>query len=207
MELGNLSKLIKKNGFKMLLVVTLCGLIGVSVYYAFPPRYTATGTFFVKRAVESPSGQYFSYEGYYSQQVSLSYAKTFAALLESVDIRSRALRDLQMPISNETLRELGRQVRIKSATPQLVTLVVKGDSVGEATNVWASLSNAALQTASSVNSGGDNLVTVVSVSASPIVQMVYRNVYLNFLIGALLGVLLCLSALGVQLLSEEEDTL
>lgn len=207
MELGNLSKLIKKNGFKMLLVIVLCGLIGVSIYYAFPPRYTATGTFFVKRAVESSSGQFFSYEGYYSQQVSLSYAKTFAALLESVDIKSKALQSLQMPVSDETLRKLGRQVRVKSATPQLVTLTVKGESVGEATNIWAAVATSALQTASSVNSGGDALVTVVPVSSAPIVQMVYRNIYLNFLIGALLGTLLCLSALGIQMLSEEDVTI
>ena len=205
MEIGNLSKLIKKNGFKMLLVATLFGLIGVSVYYAFPPRYTATGTFFVKRAVESSSGEFFNYEGYYSQQVSLSYAKTFAALLESVDIKSKALGTLQMPISDDTLRDINRKVRVKSATPQLVTLTVKGNSVGEATNVWAALSNAALQASESVNSGGDTSVKVVPLNTSPVVQMVYRNVYLNFLVGVLLGTLFCLIVLGVHLLAEEED--
>ncbi len=196
MEIKKLLELIKEKSKIIFLVSLLFTVFGVGIYYGIPPKQTATGSFFIKRTVEDPSPEFFSYEGYYAQQAALSYSNTLAALFESVDIRSKALKSLDIPVNDKTLRKYGRQIRVKNVGPQLVTLTVKGENTAHVVNFWAALSNSVLETTKALNQEGDKSITVTPVVSEPIVQMTFNNVYANAIAGALFGFLFSIISLS-----------
>lgn len=196
MEIKEIIKLVKTKTKIIFLVSLLFTVFGVGMYYGIPPKQTATGSFFIKRTVEEPSPEFFSYEGYYAQQAALSYSNTLSALFESVDIRSKALKSLDIPVNDKTLRKYGRQIKVKNVGPQVVTLTIKGDNTAQVVNFWAALSNSVLETTKALNQEGDKSITVTPLISEPIVQMTFSNVYANAIAGALFGFLVAVVSLS-----------
>ena len=89
----------------MLLLGVLLGAVAGFIVYNMPLKYKARGSFHVTREVQLSEDGSFSYEGYYSQQVAISFTKTAIALIESPDIGSKSLEKLNTPVSEATLRK------------------------------------------------------------------------------------------------------
>lgn len=187
MELKELFKFLKKYKASLFVWGLVFGFVGALFYYLLPPKYVASGSFYVTRAIE-PVTEEFSYEGYYAQQSALSYTKTFMGLLESVDSRSKALDKLNLEVTSRTLRKYGRQVRVKSVAPQLLSFEVKDDSPDAARNFWLTLSDVSLEESQRLNMNGDSLLRIIPVSDSLVVREVYRNVFINIIAGFGFGI-------------------
>ena len=173
--------------------MSLTGLLFASVgtggYFFWPKTYTATGSFFVSRDVEKTSNEYFTFEGFYSQQSALSFTDTVIGLLESVDVRKESLLLLNITPDEAALRKLNRTIKIKKAAPQLITLKVAGKTKTEAREVWTALSEIALKTVTDLRENGDRSLHLTLLQKVPVVQEAYRNILLNFSTGFLFGIL------------------
>lgn len=188
MELRDVYLLAKRH-FRLLVLASLfSGMLG----FFYPRTYTAVGSFFVTRTAENRSNEYFTYEGFYSQQSALSFADTVIGLMESVDMKKKALVSLNIVPDENSLRGANRRIRVRKAAPQLVTLQVKGRSLTQARDLWLALSGATLQTIDELKSSGDASVRVTSLQETPVVREGYRSALLNLGIGAALGFLTAL---------------
>lgn len=198
MELREIFKFFKKYKIRLVFSGLMFGLFGVLAYFLLPPKYVATGTFFVKRSVVPPTAEHFTYEGYYSQQTALSYTKTVVGLFESSDMKSAALEKLGVSVNEEALRRFSRKVRVKNAGPQLITLQIKGDSVEEVGGFWGALTSVTLEKASELNQTGDPFLQVEEVVEAPVVKQTYNNVWVNFVGGFGLGYVLRVFCLALK---------
>lgn len=187
-----LSELIRfyKNNIKPILVFTLAGMIlGALLYYFLPQRFQAVGSLFVHRETEKSGGEYFTYEGYYGQQTAQSYTNTIIGLLESTDLKRDALYSLGSPVTEEALRKISRQIKIKKASPQLITLTLKAETPENAENLWNFFSSRTIEIAGRINQTGDPALQIENIG-TPVIKEQYRNIYLNLLAGSAIGFLI-----------------
>lgn len=189
-ELKTLLAFIKKNALITTLIVLIFGLVGVGVYYLLPIKYLASGSLYVKRSVENGDSRYFTYEGYYNQQTAISYTNTVMGFLESIDVRSKALNNLGLPVSEQSLRQLGKQIKVKKSGNQLITLSVKDSSPQQAQNLWNELAKNTINTAQQLNKDSDPALQISQLQEGPVVKEVFRNVWVNFVVGAAFGLVL-----------------
>ena len=194
MEVKNIVIFLKKNYLHILLAGLTFSFIGAVLYYIIPTTYSATGSFFIKRSVDNSSGNYFTYEGYYSQQTALSYTNTLTGIFESEDIKSKALIDLGTEVNEQSIRKFGRNMRIKKSGPQLITLIVKGNTPQNAKATWLAITKATITTADFLNVNGDSKLTISQLNENPVVKTAFRNLYINILIGFGLGILLSIGS-------------
>ncbi len=168
----------------------LGGAAGIILYTILPIKYYATGSFFVSRKIETATDKYFNYEGYYSQQTSQNYTGSFIALLESQDVQSHILTLMNIPVNEKTIRAINRDVAVKKISPQVVTLTVRGNTLEEARTKWTMYTATALETAKKLNEANDPYLSInrVDENDTPVVKEEFRNVFLNALIGLLIGI-------------------
>lgn len=194
MDLKEFIKLIKKDWNFIILFGLGFMASGIFLYYFLPIKYMATGSFLVQRSVSKPTLNDFSYEGYYASQTSVNYAQSFSALLQSYDVRSKSLSDMGLLVNEDTLRNSGKNIKVKKQSPQMISLTVSSLDKNFALTFWNILSNNAMEISKNLNTtSGDPSLSIVKVSAAPILFEEYRNVYLNALAGFLIGTVLGIS--------------
>ena len=196
MEVKDIVTFLKKNYLYILLTGLVFSSLGAVLYYAIPATYNATGSFFIKRDVDNSTGNYFTYEGYYSQQTALSYTNTLTGIFESEDIKSKALINLSTEVNEQSLRKLGQNMKIKKSGPQLITLIVKGNTSQNAKSAWLAVTKATITTADFLNINGDSKLTISQLAEDPVVKMAFRNLYVNILTGFGLGILFSIGIRG-----------
>jgi capsular polysaccharide biosynthesis protein len=186
MELREIIKILIK--YKVALVISVAiGILGGIAFFISPKIYYATGSFYIKRAVDTTRFNYFAYEGYYAQQTGLSYTNTVTALFESPDVRFEALNRLNFPTDGEGLRKYSKMIKVKKMGPQIITLTVKGVNPEEIKNLWDSVSDTTISKNTQININGDPLLSISKISDSPIIKESYRPLWLCIISGAVVA--------------------
>lgn len=188
MELKDYILMLIKNLRKLVIFGVIGLVLGVATYYFIPKKYVATASFVVVRSAEVDTPEHFNYEGFYAQQASLTYTKTFAALLESIDVREKALIALGLDVNERNLRNLKRYTSVK-ADSHLVTLEVDSLSANDSAAIWIATATAALETVQPILQNADAALSVVQVSETPVIHQAFNNLYLNAFVGFIFGAL------------------
>ena len=153
-----------------ILVSTFVGILIGGVLGYFSEKYSAVGSFYVGRKIDSNLARFFTYEGYYGQQTALSYTKTAIGLIKSPDVKKQTLEKLNIEVTDTTLREFGSLINTKKAGPQLITVTVRGSTEEKAGKMWILLADSFLETAESLNLQTDPNLTIIKVSPLPIIK-------------------------------------
>lgn len=204
MELKELINNITAQRSKLFMFCVLGALAGVVAFYLIPQTYDAIGSFLVQRRVEETKSGYFSYEGYYAQQTSRDYANNLAILMESPDIKRKALEVLDLPITEKNLRNLERHLSVKKSDAAVVTLTATANSPKEAEDTWNAVADSTLNLSMEINAKNDNLITVNEVSTTPVIKPSFKNVYLDFVIGAGIGFMVFVAGLYINSYLKEQ---
>ena len=187
MELRVFIEIIKMN-IKAISFYTFTGvLIGTASFFIIPQKFVSSGSLFVTRQIENNTNEYFSYEGYYAQQTAQFYTNSLSGLVESIDVKSATLEKMNVPVTEYTLRELSRNLKVKKAGPQLINISVKDYTFENAEVRWKSLVDSALESIKKINEKSDPMISVTKVAETPITKEEYRNVFLNAFLGASVG--------------------
>lgn len=163
------------------------GLLGAAVCLANPPKYIASGSFYVARGTETVPLD-FKYEGYYSSMSSLNFARSLAALIESDDIKKQVLQAQNQPVNRKTLKNLDRSTSVKKPDTQLVTLQTKSNSAKQAEQLWMTYKDTLIATAAALNKEGDSKLVITSVSSTPATFASFKSLPLSIALGAFVGV-------------------
>lgn len=161
------------------------GIIVGAVVYLLPARYYAVGSLYVSRNNQDNTS-FFTYEGYYSQQVAVTYTNTAMALMESVDIRTKALRTLGIDINELNLRKYGQIISVKKAGPQIITLTVKNEDPEKAQRIWNEVAKQTISAVQVLNEAGDRSLGISKISESPTIKTGYKSIPV-FLLSGLIG--------------------
>ena len=172
-------------------------ILGGVAFYVLPAKYLSLGTLYIGRKPEE-SDEFYTYSGYYAQQVALSYTETVRGLLEDSTLQAKTLEELDTPITETSLRKLQNKIRIIDAGPQLVTLEVKEKSAAKAVKVWESLATNITNTSAEINKKGDEKLSIKRVKEKPVVKETYKNLYVFSLAGGLLSLGLGTLILGIK---------
>jgi len=198
-EIRAILRFIKKNK-KAITVSLLAGILLGCTYFFVPKKFTATGSFFVSRKIDSLlSESYFKYEGYYSQQTALSYTNSIVALLESTDLTSKSLEKLGTNPTEKNLRKYKNLIKVKKAGPQVITLTVKGNTPEKAEILWNTLSQMLMEETKKVSELGDTNLNITKVSPEPVVKEGFNSLPLDIAAFALVSF-----TLGTFILSIKE---
>ena len=189
MELKDIIKFFKKYKIKISLNTLLLAILGAISYFLIPTTYISAGSLFVGREIQPLSDEFFTYEGFYSQQAASSYTNSIVGLIESEDIGAKVLTETGTQVNNTNLRKYFRKVRVKRIGPQVITILVKDKSAHQAQQIWHSISNNITLTASKLNAANDNALDVQKVSETPIVTETYKSIWINTAAGIILGFL------------------
>ena len=188
MEIKEIVKNLSKHS-QVLILSSVAGVLLGYLFYLGPKPYYATGSFYIKRSVDTTRFNYFAYEGYYGQQTGLSYTNTVLALFESLDIRYKALTNINLPTDINNLRKYSGMITVKKAGPLLITLTVKGWTQEKAEALWNSMANTTIEKSRQINTTGDPLLSISKISENPVVKVQYRPLWICLAFG-LISVLL-----------------
>ena len=193
-----LSKLLffyRQKGLILLLFSILGLFVGIAYYYLVPPKYIATGSFYIARRIETVPSE-FSYEGYYASLASLNYSKTLIALIESHDLKSKVLDGLKQEVTRKGLRDLDRAIDVLNTDSSLVTFQVRHQNPAQAKEIWKLMSEEVLLVTSTINRNGDSKVIPVEVLSEPVIYKGFSNLYFNAVLGLILGLFVGFSLLS-----------
>lgn len=197
MELKEFFQNILKNKALLAAFIAL-GLIIGTIYILMPPKYYATGSFLITRRVSPEEQEFFTYEGYYGQQTALSFTKTVTALIESEDVLSKSLSNMNLSVNQNSLRNLSKKVKVTNPGPQLITLQIKEESQENALKTWEAVSNSTIKTAQQTNMQGDPLLGISKISEQPVIKMQYKPLIPIISAAALSGVCLYLIIISLK---------
>ncbi len=196
MELKNLiSTMI--NNYKMLVVYSLCGALLGLVLLLLPAKYTTTGSFYVKRGVDT-SIDFFTYEGYYGQQSAAGYTNTVLALFESIDVQSSALAKAGMQVNEKTLQKFAKNTKVTKYGPQLIALTVKGNNETETNRLWRYLAEETQKTIVDINASGDPKLSISPIAERPVSRKVYKSPLIFIPAGILAGLAFAVFRLALK---------
>ena len=189
MELLELVAVLGKHRRLIALTTFVFGLGALLVSLQLPPKYEAILTLYVKRAAEPPSVEFYTYDGYYSQQVAERYTDTVVGLLERVGLLEDALSSLGLPTDQKSLRKARRSVEIQRVAPQLVEIRVTRKSSEDASSIASSLTVGVISQVRGLNKTGDEALSVELLTSEPVVEKHEPLVGLDTVVGVMVGFL------------------
>ncbi len=187
MTASQLLNMYKKHIVVIVLAGILGGALGAAVCLLNPPKYIASGSFYVSRGIEA-TPQDFKYEGYYSSLSSLNFAKSLAALIESDDVKKQVLQVQKQPVNRKSLKSLDRATLVKKPDTQLVTLQTKATSSAQAEHLWLIYKDILIAVSNTLNENGDSNIVVAPVSSTPATFESFKSLPLSIALGAFVGV-------------------
>lgn len=177
--------------YRYKLRIFLCGLIGtfigVLVYIFIPAKYVSTGTFYITRPIEDKAE--FSYEGFYSQQTAQAYTDVFVSVLEGKELRSEIITGMGLVNSAGSYYALNRLISIKKTTPSSIRLEVKTQDRDFSVVLWNLIVSKSLEKHRTISLSDKN-ISVFVLNPVPITYATYKNVYLNSVLGGVIGLFL-----------------
>jgi capsular polysaccharide biosynthesis protein len=190
MELREYVKIIRKNLTLLIALATAFGMLAFFVSQQLPTTYTASLTFFVKRQATDARDDYYTFDGYYSQQAAEKFTETVVGFLQSKDILLASAKLADLPTDQESLEQLESSIKIKQVAPQLVSLQAGQGDGGEAKKFCTALAQATTERINLLNQTGDKAISVDLLNPEPLVEKNEPHAIVNTLVGILSGVLL-----------------
>ncbi len=190
MELREYFTIIKSNFPLLVILATGFGGLAFLVSQQIPPTYTASLTIYVKRQATEPSADYYTFDGYYSQQAAEKFTETVVGFLKSKDILLASAKLADLPTNQESLERLESSIKIKQVAPQLVSLKIEQEDGWTAKKFCTALAQATTERINLLNQTGDKSISVDLLNPEPLVEKNEPKVVLNSVVGILVGALL-----------------
>ncbi len=180
-----------KNRGLAVLIFALVGLVaGIFYTREFPVSYEASQTVFVKRQTSGPSTQFYAYDGYYSAQAAERFADSLVGLLKSPEVlRLLLIRDETLTTSSKSsVAKMVSGVRVRRLSPQLISFSFRGPGLENSQTVVQDIAQGLSQLSLDLSRGGDEGLALHFIDSRPQVITRFQNVYINSLLGALIGI-------------------
>ncbi len=190
MELREYLKIVRKSLPLLIVLAAAFGTLAFLVSQNLPATYTTSLTLYVKRQATEPSADYYTFDGYYSQQAAEKFTETVVGFLKSKDILLASAKLADLPTNQESLERLESSIKIRQVAPQLVSLKVEQKDGWAAKKICTAVAQATTERINLLNQTGDKSISVDLLNPEPLVEKNEPKVVLNSLVGILVGTLL-----------------
>lgn len=190
MELREYLKIVRKSLPLLVVLAAALGMLAFLFSQRLPTTHTASLTFYVKRQATEAREDYYTFDGYYSQQAAEKFTETVVGFLKSKDILLASAKLVKLPTDQGSLEQLEGSIKIKQVAPQLVNLEVTKEDAEAARTFCTALAQATTERINLLNQTGDKAISVDLLNAEPLVEKNAPKVVLNSLVGVLIGALL-----------------
>lgn len=188
MELKDYLRLVEKHYFLLVALPVASAGLAFLVSEKLPTTHTASLTLYVKRqAAAEPSADYYTFDGYYSQQAAEKFTETVVGFLKSKDILLTAAKLADLPTDQKSLERLEGSIKVRQEAPQLVSLKVDQEDGAVAKVFCSSLAQATTERINLLNQTGDRALSVDLLNPEPLVEKNEPKVVLNTVVGLLSG--------------------
>ncbi len=179
MEFKELINLLKKNLIFLVVFAASGTVIGAAIIYYVPVKWTSSQTYIVEKRSIKDNETYFNYDGYYANQVGISYTNNLASLFDSRDIKIKTLETLQTDLIEKNIVDLNKNLKVKKLGPQVIQVTYQNFNKEKAESVLNASTENALKslTASNWDSGLDITITKVNGDTSAVQN--YINPYIT----------------------------
>jgi len=147
--------------YRLVLLLSVL-LAGVTYFVSknLPASFRASGLLFVTRQADSSSTNYFTYEGFYSQQTAERYTDSVLGILKSDQVKKLALDSLNLPSSSPDVKRFGNNTLVQKTGPQLLSVTISAGDSDTSKSLWQALADQTVKSVSAVNQSGDSKITV-----------------------------------------------
>jgi len=194
MELREFLEILNKYRRLLVLGTLVFGLLGFGMSLLLPEKERAVLTLYIRRSAQSPSAEFYTYDGYYSQQAAEKYTDTVVGFLESPGVLKQAAELGGLSTDQETLKRLRKSVKIEKVAPQLVEVRATRKTFGEAKKLTQALADSTKERTETLNRAGDESLALDLVNPEPIVEIKKPLIFLNTVVGVLSGFLVSVLA-------------
>lgn len=170
MEFWQVIQFYKRYFLSLLLLSLTISLVAGFAATRLPSSFEATQSIFVRREVQPPSGSFYSYDGYYSQQASERFTDTVVGFLKNKDVVRKAAKNSGFGTSPEEASALSSALRIKRVAPQLITVSFSSRSKERAASLVDNLTKEVESLSVSLNAKGDKFLTLSTLEPTPFVE-------------------------------------
>src|SRR3989338_179433 len=120
-ELKEILKVLKQNLTFILVVTVIGGLAGFAYSKVKTENFEAQSTLYVKREADTTASAYYSYDGFYAQQVSKEYTDTVLGLLKTIEPYRDAV---DKTTASMNPRLLMGNTKVRKVSPQIISVSV-----------------------------------------------------------------------------------
>ncbi|OGY28316.1 MAG: hypothetical protein A3J50_02120 [Candidatus Woykebacteria bacterium RIFCSPHIGHO2_02_FULL_43_16b] len=197
-ELNEITKILGRHLKFILVMVVLGGFVGFTYSYVGGQKYESFTTIYVKRTADQNSTSYYSYDGYYAQQVGKEYTDTVLGLLKTIDPYNEAAKRL----GTYSPRALFSQSKAKKISSQVIELRIRSQSETEAKALMSALVAGLTTKVGELNRTGDSKISIEPVTNEPFTELNKTQALLNAGIGFLSGLVVSLVSLAIFVYSK-----
>ena len=197
-ELKEILKVLKQNLTFILVVTVIGGLAGFAYSKVKTEKFEAQNTLYVKREADTKASAYYSYDGFYAQQVSKEYTDTVLGLLKTIEPYRDAV---DKTTASMNPRLLMGNTKVRKVSPQIISVSVTNVNEETAKDSLKALVAGLADKVKALNQGGDKKIQVEPVRTEPITTLDKTSQLLNLSIGFLAGLIISILslALGIYL--------
>ena len=170
MELLEFIRFFRRYGFAVLFFALSLGVVSGLISLKLPSSFEASQSLFAGRQPPPPSSNFYSYDGYYSQQAAERFTDTVLGLLKNKDVLSKAAAESGWVATPEDIVKLNSRLKVKRIAPQLITISFTDIRKERAVSLVGSLTRAVINLSTSLNVQGDKLLVLNTLETNPFVE-------------------------------------
>ena len=193
MELKELLEILNKHRLFSLGSAVVFAGVALIGSMQIPALHKAQMTLYIKREAQPANEEFYNYDGYYAQQAAERYTDTVAGLLRTKDTLQKSLQDIGAPADQRTLRDIQKKLEVEKTAPQLVQIKASKrlnyDEGWQPAELVKALATNTVEREDALNKNGDAAFSVDLLNPEPITEVRDPVVWLNAVVGAMLGLL------------------
>lgn len=159
---------------KYWLVILITSLIFATVFGVLTtqlkPWYEASTSIFIGREAQASSGNFYNYDGYYSQQAAERFTDTVVALLKNKDVIRMAGSKSGFGESATDVDKILSFLKVKKQAPQVLTIIFTYSNKDKSISFIENLSTEVTKRTGLLNEKGDKLLALNVVESKPFVE-------------------------------------
>ena len=170
MEFWQILRFYRRYGLVLIVSSLLTALLFGILSSKLAASFGVSQSIFVRRETQPGSGNYYSYDGYYSQQAAERFTDTVVAFLKNKDIINQAATESGLARSPEEVGWVMGSFRVKRAAPQLITVSIEGSQRETVVRFVEMMTKKVTLLSVSLNAQGDKSIVLNNLESSPFVE-------------------------------------
>lgn len=170
MELWQILRFYKRYGLAFVVISLGTGVLFGILSAKLAATFEVSQSIFVRRETQSGSGNYYNYDGYYSQQAAERFTDSVVAFLKNRDIINQAALESSLAQSPEEVGWVIGGFRVRRVAPQLVTISLGGRQREKTVRFVETMTKKVTLLSDSLNAQGDKSIVLSNLEPSPFVE-------------------------------------